>query len=150
MKRKIFILIAIILFIFPLGSCFDRRVPGPTPSYQIIYPGDYLELKIYTKDGKKLYNSWVQAESVPILSVSESYKLAVYDLPSGDEYQLIYDTDKINLSKLNSNSDMVWYLVEFVDEFTETSITVKGYSTYREATISQTILIKLAESSTEE
>ena len=131
---------------FPLGSCFDRRTPGPNPG-PVIYPGDHLELRIHNVDGEKLYNNRVQSENVPILSLSESYKLSVYDLPSGDEYQLIYDSDKINLSKLNSNSDMVWYLVEFVDEFTETSITVKGYSTYREATISQTILIKLAESS---
>lgn len=148
MKRKIFILIAIIIFIFPLGSCFDRRTPGPNPSDRIIYPGDYLELRIHNVEGKKLYNSWLQAESVPILSLSENYKLAIFDLPSNADYQLTYDNEKIALSELNSYSDTIWYLIEFVDEFTETSITVDYYSAYREkTTISQTIFIRLAESS---
>lgn len=131
------------MFIFPLGSCFDRRTPDPNPSGRVIYPGDNLELRIHNVEGEKLYSNRVQTESIPILSSSENYKLAIFDLPSNVDYQLTYDNEKIALSELNSYTDTIWYLIEFVDEFTETSITVESYSTYRETTISQTILIKL-------
>ena len=146
MKRKTFILIAIIIFAFSLGSCNpgERHIHREPP----VYPGDNLELRIHNVEGKKLYNSWVQAESVPILSLSENYKLAIFDLPSNADYQLTYDNEKIALSELNSYTDTIWYLIEFVDEFTETSITVESYSTYREKILSQTILVKLAERST--
>ena len=143
MKRKIFILIAIIIFAFSLGSCFDRRTPGPNPADRVTYPGDYLQLKIYTGETEVLYSSWLQLELVPTLSLSENYKFVIFDLPSEAEYQLTYDSDEITLSKINSYSDLVWYSMEFVGEFTETSITVEWYSPYRETTISQTILIKL-------
>ena len=137
MKRRLIVLISIVIGLFTLGSCFNR---GDDHRPQI-YSKDDFYLKLSTTRSEVLYKSGLPMESIPPLSMDESYIFYISDL-SPSEIELIYDSEKISLSWIENTVDWAEYLLKVEERFDETTVSVKYISEESGEEIINSMVIK--------